>query len=431
MIFIVISIKILTFFLRLLKFGGGTSLPGYLIEKYRPGLISKLFAKYEKVVLITGTNGKTTTQQLLRHLLESKGLKIVSNISGANLFRGIITALIYDLSFTGKPKSEIAVIEVEEATMPIITRYVQPDFLVVTSLYRDQLDAYGEIVQTREYILNSIKASKRSKLILNGDDENVSSMMNEVKNKAILFSIKDSRKKEIFFERTHFKLHPKSKRIKRVWAENIHIENDLSTVFEVSGLYNSKIELQFASPGLQNIYNALSASVVARKLGKMGNAQLRQGFSSFQPAFGRGEIIKIGDKNVRLMLMKNPASFTANLNMLKNINELKLMIIINDNIADGTDVSWLWDTKVEVLQDTNMGWITVSGMRARDMLLRLKYAGIELLSTEIEENISKALKLSLSKLKSGETLFVLPTYTAMLEVRKAIGSMVKIKNMWE
>jgi UDP-N-acetylmuramyl tripeptide synthase len=430
MFIVILLSKIITFFLRLLRLGGGTALPGLIFEKYFPESLSKLTSNYKKIIFITGTNGKTTTQQLLRHLLEFKKVHVASNISGANIFRGIAAAIVSDCNVFGKAKSDIAVFEVEEATMPIITKIISPDYIIVTSLYRDQLDAYGEILQTREYILESIKQVPEAKIVLNGDDKNLSSIASEVKNKVVLFSIKDKRKDEIFYEKPHFKFKGR-KNIKKVYAKDISIENDLSTRFSLYGFKVPIKDLHFNSPGIQNIYNAVAACFIAKKIVRFGKSEIKAALSSFNPAFGRGEIIRINGKQVRLLLIKNPASFTANINMLKNVGALKLMILINDNIADGRDISWLWDSNIELLQKSNIAWITISGIRASDMLLRLKYANINSLSTEIEPNISKALGISLAKLRDGEMLFILPTYTAMLEVRKAIGSIVKVKEFWK
>lgn len=429
MILIIWFSKFIIFILRFLKLGGGTSLPGLFIEKYSPGILTRLTKDYRKIVLITGTNGKTTTQQFLRHLLESKNLKVCSNNSGANLIRGIAVTVISDCSVFGKSRSNIAVFEVEEATMPIITKLISPSHIIVTNLFRDQLDAYGEILKTRSYILRAIKQSPKAQVFLNGDDKNVSSIASEIKNEVTLFSLRDKRKYDIFFERAYFRFKSREG-IKRVYARNIKIEEDLSTRFSIFGLRNVVREVHFNAPGLQNVYNAVAGLCVAESIRKFKDDKLKVSFSQFMSAFGRGEIVKVSGKQIRLLLVKNPASFTANLNMLKHLLSLKLLIIINDNVADGTDVSWLWDTNIEMLQKADISWITISGTRAYDMALRLKYADVHPISVEVEPGITRALDISLSRLREEDTLFVLPTYTAMFRVRKAIGNIVKIREFW-
>ncbi len=189
MILTLFAIKLLVTIIRFSRLGRGTSLPGIIIEKYYPQLLEKLGSQFKKVIFITGTNGKTTTQHLISYLLKREDEDVCSNKSGANLIRGIATSIILDTTFTGKLKSDIGVFEVEEASMPILTKYLKPSHIVVTSLYRDQLDAYGELVKTRNYILNAVKSCPKSKLFLNKNDENVSSIASECNNDTTLFSI--------------------------------------------------------------------------------------------------------------------------------------------------------------------------------------------------------------------------------------------------
>ncbi|MBN2015923.1 DUF1727 domain-containing protein [Candidatus Dojkabacteria bacterium] len=422
--------KIVIVLLRFFRLGGGTSLPGLLIEKYFPSLISKSARKYKEIVLITGTNGKTTTQQLLKHLLTTKGIKVVSNVSGANLFRGIVSAILMDCNLFGKVRSDIAVFEVEEATIPNLVKYLVPNYIIVTNLFRDQLDAYGEVVKTRSYIQEAINRSREAVLILNSDDENVSSLSTGLRNKTIFFSIQDKRKKDIFFERKYFKFTGDKPR-DNAFAEKIKINEDLSSVFDYVGLNKIFKNIEFSPPGIQNIYSAIAAITTATQLTNFNNKELNKVFHSFIPAFGRGELVNVQGRSIKILLIKNPASFTANLSMLRSKSALKLMIVINDEIADGRDVSWLWDSKVELLSEADISWITVSGKRANDMLLRLKYAEVALLSADVESNIAEALSMSLARLKEGETLYILPTYTAMLGVRKAIGNITKIREFWK
>jgi len=429
MIFYIWIIKLLSVFVRLSGLGGATSLPGLLIEKFFPQKIKKLSSSYKKIVLVTGTNGKTTTQRCLRHILEIKGKKVVSNKSGANLLRGIISTLIFDRNILGKAKSDICIFEVEEATMPFIVEYLDASYVLVTNLFRDQLDAYGEVSKVREYIVNAIKKSPKAKVYLNKDDSNVNSISTEIDNEVDYFNIRDKRKKAIFYER---KLRRKHRRnVDIVYAGRIKIQEDLSTEFNI--YLNGQIyrNVRFEPPGLQNVYNAVSSIAIASDMYKLSKSEVINAFSTFRVAFGRGESVKIGKKSIRLLLVKNPASLTANMNMLLCKRDLKLMIILNDNIADGTDISWIWDAELESMSKTNIASLTISGKRAYDLNVRFKYAEIKAMSKEVEPNISRALDLALSKLNEGETLFILPTYTGMLEVRKVIGSIVKLSKFWQ
>lgn len=427
---IVFISKIIIFILRFFKIGGGTTLPGLLVEKYYPRLLKKFSKRYKKIILITGTNGKTTTQQLLRHLLESEDKKVVSNISGANLVRGIASAIIQDVSLVGKIESQIAVFEVEEASMPIIAKHVDPDFVVVTNLFRDQLDVYGEILQTRKYILEAIKRCKNAKLILNKDDANVASIANDLNNSVRYFYVDDERSKQLYYEREYFDIKP-NKSPKNCYAKNVELKQGMKTNFDVQFSRKKINDLSLSTPGLQNIYCAIAAVSVLCEITDCESQSIRHAFKSFKPAFGRGEKITVNNKNFRILLVKNPSSFTANLQMLKNISKLKLFIIINDNIADGRDVSWLWDADLSTLKKADLSWMSISGTRAYDMKLRCKYAGLEDKKIETEINLRKAFDISNAKLKEDETLFILPTYTAMLQIRKLFRSISNIKNFWE
>ncbi len=430
MIILAWILKLIGKFLRLSGLGGGTALPGIIIERFFPSFISKYTKNYDKIVLVTGTNGKTTTQKLTRHILENADVDVVSNTSGANLIRGIASSIINDMSIFGKVRSDVAVFEVEEATMPILCDYVNASYIIVTNLYRDQLDAYGEVMKTREYIITGIKKQRRATIVLLGDDENVSSIANEVKNRTVLFSVRDKRTKEIFYEKPSFR-YKSRKNVSRVYANYVKIQDDLSTRFNIYGSGKPIRDVHFQSPGIHYIYNAVAAVAVANRIKKQTSQKIRIAFEKFDPAFGRGEIIRVDDKTLRLLLIKNPASFTATLQMLEKKIDLKLLIIINDNIADGRDVSWLWDSRLEILDKENISWVTVSGTRAKDMMLRLKYADIGSLNVEVEEHIQKALDISLSNLNKEETLYILPTYTAMLDVRKFISNITDIKKFWK
>jgi len=425
MIIIVYITKIISFLLNLVKISGGTSLPGLLIENYFPHIITKLSKQYKVIVLITGTNGKTSTQRILAHILTVKDMKVNSNKSGANLLRGIITSVINDTNLLLRIKCDIAIFEVEEASLPILTKYIKSDFIVVTNIFRDQLDLYGELVKTRNLIVEGIKNNLNSHVFLNKDDPYVTSIKNDINNTVTYYKIKDKRKKNILYE-ILYKTSRTQKVDRYIYARDIILRKDLSSTFYVYGLDKKSYKISINNPGIENIYNTIAALSVAFKIVKLSDEDLNKAFLTLKQVFGRGEIIKIGEKVLRLFLIKNPASFTSNLETIKNINVLKLMIIINNKIADGKDVSWLWDVKFSVLKRTNISWVIISGKRAYDMDVRLKYTDLNLGNIETETNLNKAFDIALSKLSDGETLFILPNYTAMLEIRKIIGQLVKV-----
>jgi len=430
MILIILISKVSIFLLRLLHLGGGTALPGLLIEKIFPSYVAKLTRNFKTIIIISGTNGKTTTQTFLKHLYEEFGYTVTANISGANLLRGIAAKLLEDSNIFGTIQKDVGIFEVEEATMPIITKYISSTYIIVTNLFRDQLDAYGEVVTTRKYILGGIMNSPSAMVVINKDDPNVASIANEISNNILYFSIKDSARKDIFFERPFIK----KKKVKDgdiLFAENIIMNSDLSTSFDVISHPYNFTDLQFSSPGIHNVYNAIAALCIVRHNKDCTNKKVRNAFASFNPAFGRGEEIILDNKILKLLLIKNPAGFSATNSMLSQIKKLNILIIINDNIADGRDVSWLWDAKVEILADADIHSIVVSGLRSKDMYLRLKYAGCDMDKVTQKSSIKNAIKSVLDACSDGETIYVLPTYTAMLRLRDILSKKVTLQKMWE
>ncbi len=430
MFLLVLSLKLVSKILRFLKIGGGTALPGIVIEKYFPNIIKDLTKRYSKIVFITGTNGKTTTQYLIRHILEYCKIKVISNLGGSNLIRGIASTLINETNIFKNNEKSVAVFEVEEATMPILTKVISPNIIVITNIYRDQLDLYGEIYKTREYLLQSLLNSPNSFVILNGDDKNVGSLANNINNKVIFMHFKEMKKHKLKFEISIFKIH-RNANYEKIISKNLTLNEDLTFKFDIEYKHHNINDINVNVQGFQNIYCVMASIVTVLQIKNISKKTILQSLSSFKAPFGRGESLKIGNKTVKILLIKNPASFNANLYMLKNVSNLKLLIVINDNLADGRDVSWIWDSEIEMLEERNIGFITISGTRAYDMKLRAKYGGLGNIYIETEKNIPKAIDISLSKLNDNDTLFVLPTYTGMLEVRKNLGNIVKLKEFWE
>lgn len=430
MILIINFLKLILNILRFSKLGNGTTLPGLIIEKNFKSYFTYATKNCKNIILITGTNGKTTTQRFISYILKSFGLKVTSNGSGANLLRGIASTLIRDSDILGKVKSDFIVLEVEEATMPILTSLIQPNYIIITNIFRDQLDMYGEITKTREYILQALKNCPKSKVILNKDDENVASLANEISNKIIYFSV-ISKEKMPMFEKNVSRF----KRIKNtdsVYSENIIINKDLSTDFSFFKNSKKTLSLHFNPAGIAGIYNATAAlAFLTDFFNKDKFSKIERFTKTFLPVFGRGEEININQKKLKIILVKNPASFTLTLDSLKNVLNLNLLLILNDNIADGRDISWIWDINFDHLNKKNIQSITISGTRAFDMCLRIKYNNFENFKIFVEPNLRKALDYALSRTSKNQTLFILPNYTAMLEIRKIISTMTKISSMWQ
>lgn len=429
---IVAFAKLLTLALRVSGRGSGTALPGYLVGRYFPFVLEALVSQIPVVVAITGTNGKTTSQTMLSAVLDQMPrAKVLRNKAGANLSQGILSELLKQSNAIGRLDFTHAVLEVEEATLPRIAKLIKPNIIAVTNLYRDQLDAYGEIDRTEKLIRDGIAQCPAAAVVVNGDDPRTSRLTQGLENATYFMSLAPEYARFLPYEG---KLNSRVPGSQGLEATNICINEDLTTDFSVQGqINNEKVYLPQArtvSPGFFHVYNALTAIAIANLLGIDGATAIA-GLQTFKPAFGRGEILtrQQGDKQVsyRLLLVKNPASFSLSLELLRNIPALKLILAINDNTADGKDVSWLWDSELERLNQADIEWVLCTGIRAKDMAVRLKYAlDVPPGSIPAEEPIRQIIDLSFQKASSGDTVFVLPTYTAMLEFRKLMGKTLDV-----
>ena len=430
---IVAFAKLLTLTLRVSGRGSGTALPGYLVGKYFPFVLEALISQIPNIVAITGTNGKTTTQTMLNAMVEAtEGVSILRNKAGANLSQGILSELLKQSNAYGRLDFTHAILEVEEATLPRIAAILKPQVIAVTNLYRDQLDAYGEIDRTEKLIRDGIAQCADAAVVVNGDDPRTARLTQGLGNATYFVSLSEDYSKFLPYEGS---LHHRSKGEQGLEATRIHINQDLTTNFDVRGTIDDEpvqvTGARTASPGFFHVYNALTAMTIAQLLGVDSETAIR-GLRNFKPAFGRGEIMtrQVGSKrvNYRLLLVKNPASFSLSLELMRNIPNLKLILAINDNTADGKDVSWLWDSQLERLNNAQIQWILCTGIRAKDMRVRLKYA-LEPQSTDsipTVENIREAIDLSFHQANDGDTIFVMPTYTAMLEFRKLMGKTLDV-----
>jgi len=436
---------------RRLHRGGGTSLPGLLALRMDPHALAKLSKKLSDSVIITGTNGKTTTANMLAEILRAHGSKIIHNTAGANLVSGLLTAMI-DGKSTGY-EGKIGLFEVDEATIPKVAAQLQPKFVLVTNIFRDQLDRYGELDHTADLIRKSLPAlGDDTSVILNSDDPRVAALADDLNLRPIFFGLEDESyaashldeaqdskacllcgtaleyKLQYFahlgiYACPHCGFSRPEPQVKAVDIE-LSLSGTRFSVVTPSGSFSLTIK----PAGLYNVYNALAAIAIAIQHG-VDTAVIKAALEEFKPAFGRMEEVKIGDKTVRLMLMKNPTGFNQVISALNLDDSPKnLIIAINDNLADGIDISWLWDVDIERLGEFN--FVIASGVRGEDMALRLKYADFETKRILVENNIEKAIESGLSRIASCEEISLLATYTAMLKARKYLQKIGDIGAFW-
>lgn len=448
--------KIAMFLTRSLRRGGGTALPGLIAEKIDKNILAKLSSNLKLgTIIITGTNGKTTTAKMIYEILSLSGIDVLTNYSGSNLSRGIVSELIARSNLFGtKIKGDICIFEIDEATMPEAVPSLRPKLVLVTNIFRDQLDRYGEVDKTVELIGNSLRTMpKDSLVILNADDPLVSSLSNYNDN-ALFFGIEDSSLKtdsnlaidgkncplcgaELDFEYRYFghlgKYTCSECKYKRPAPSNTVFKVELETERSLITLHTSakqNLDIILNVPGVYNIYNALAAASCASWLGISGS-NIKLGLENFTSAFGRMEKIRIKEKDIYLLLVKNPIGYNETLRSFTSDNlKRDFLLILNDYFADGTDISWIWDCNLEILKDRAKS-ITVSGTRAEDMALRLKYADIDMRFVRIEKDLKKALNTALGNITANETLYIFPTYTAMMELRNLLVRNGYVRPFWQ
>lgn len=453
-------------FLNKLSGSGATAAPGLYALKVDPNILKKLSKKIKKgTIVISGTNGKTTTARLTFDILSAK-YKIIHNRQGSNLLRGIASTFIKHSSIFGKIDFDLALWEVDEATLPEVVKNINPKTVVLLNLFRDQLDRYGEVDTTRSKWQKALlKLPKESTLVLNADDPSIPQAAKFSKARSVYFGVGDivvklpsighiadvkhcpNCENKIVYEALfsshlgHYKCsNCDFKRPKpQIIASNLTFKQNFSTSLTLTINNQTPLAIHANFPGLYNVYNVVAAAAIANKYG-ISAAKLRETIESFSTAFGRFQSLStptspvfdpeglrperagMGSKSVLIFLIKNPTGANEVLRVLALKKKLNLLIILNDKIADGRDVSWIWDTNWEVLKD-KIKMLTISGTRDWDMATRLKYADYKLSKNNIYKEINYSIIGSLDKLNKGDTLIILPTYTSMLEVQKVLHNM--------
>ena len=432
---------------------GGTAMPGRIALRIYPSLLAVL-SKSVKVVAVTGTNGKTTSSRIIEEAFSEQKLSYFANRSGANLLSGITTEFVMNSTLWGKAKKEYAIIECDEAAAVRVFPQLQPKVIVVTNLFRDQLDRYGEVTHTLSNIRTAVSTVPEATLCLNADCSLTASLANDLPNSVVYFGIeKDavpSAEKPLISDATHC-IRCKTEYIYHYITFGhlggfecpkcgYHREKADYSVIKVlrQGADGSSIQMSLRGqnikaevnlPALYNVYNAAGSIAAIMEMGFSADTAVNA-VEKFQCGFGRMEKFNLGG-GTRLMLAKNPAGCNQVLEFLKEVkNPFVLVLCLNDRSADGTDISWIWDVDYEALPSfsDNLKEIIVSGDRAADMLLRIKYTGFPLEKIFEERNYEQLVQ----KLSGYEDqIFIIPTYTAMLDLRKTLIRHCGGADFWE
>lgn len=405
--------------IKALNLGNGSTWPGHIALKVNKRFIEQALNKKDiKTIVIAGTNGKTTTSRLITRIIEKNGGKVVKNQSGANLLNGIASTIVLESDFAGKLKTDFAVLEVDENTLPLVIKTFTPDYIICLNLFRDQLDRYGEVDAIAKKWKESFKRlSKETTVILNADDPLIAFLGKDVKAKTLCFGLNENgiSKKQEAADSTHC---PNC--FEKLTYQSFTFSHLGNWQCNKCGFKKPRLNLsktgKYPLTGTYNKYNTLAAFLTLKTIGYT-EERIKKGLKNFSPAFGRQEILIAKDKKVQIFLAKNPTSFNESLRTINEHSAKNLLIILNDRIPDGRDVSWIWDTDFNLAK--NIKNIIVSGDRAFDIALRVKYSEIPA-KLEAIDNLKDAIENALEKTDKNETLFILPTYSGMLEVRKLL-----------
>ncbi len=435
--------------------GGGTTMPGRVARGIAPDVISRLASRLRHgTIVITGTNGKTTTARLISHILGHAALVAVHNRAGANLAAGIAASLVQQSTLGGRPRGDIGLFEVDEATLPLVTPSLRPRAVVLTNLFRDQLDRYGEIdIVASRWRAALEQLDAKTVVIFNADDPLVSDVGRE-RQATVPFGIEDDScglgtiehtadarycyrcgipyvYSTVYFGHMGFYHCPRcgtarpAPAVTAVGVTNRGIDGTQFTLRTPQGAAQVDVSL----PGVYNIHNVLAAAACSLQVGVPLEIIVRA-LGTFAPAFGRAERVRIDGREAILLLAKNPAGFNEVLRTVLRADAQHALIAINDLTADGRDISWLWDVDFEMLAG-RLQRVVVSGLRAEDMALRLKYAGLSPEAMVVEKDLASALTEALRSPANVAPVYVLPTYTAMLQLRKILQARGFVRGFWE
>ncbi|MBW4446357.1 MAG: Mur ligase family protein [Spirirestis rafaelensis WJT71-NPBG6] len=420
--------KSVTFGVRSLRLGAASVLPGSIARRIEPQLLQLLSHQVKNgVILIAGTNGKTTTSLLLCEILQRKGYRVAHNSTGANLENGLMTALMENSNFLGKLDVDYAILEVDENIVPKVLAPIQPKLILCLNLFRDQLDRYGEVDTISKRWTKAIATlSPETIVVANADDPTICYLGQQLSQQRVSFF--GLNEPENYLEAIPHAVDsiycPKCGHAldyKGVYLSHMGEYSCPSCGFTRSKPTLDSSEWQQILVGLYNKYNTLAAATAAKELG-IDEATIRDTIPNFQAAFGRAEELKINGKNVRILLSKNPVGTNETIRVVTQSSDKTTLLVLNDKVQDGEDVSWIWDVDTEKLVERG-GTLVVSGDRAYDMALRLRYSEFSPQSNFnliVEENLRQAINTALERTPNNETLHILPTYTAMLDVREAL-----------
>jgi lipid II isoglutaminyl synthase (glutamine-hydrolysing) len=429
--------------------GGGTTIPGKLLAELDRGAIDRLAARLGAgTAVVSATNGKTTTTAMAAEILRSRH-QLAHNAAGANLISGVASALLT------AGDADLGLFEVDEAALPELVERLRPRSVCLGNLFRDQLDRYGELEFVAERWRNAVaELPESSRLVYNADDPQLAAA-SEDRVGSVAFGLDDPRVARPSLQHAADSKYcvrcgtpyayaaayvghlgdyrcPRGDHVRpplEVAAREVSLHGLERASFQLDTPDGSRrIELRL--PGLYNIYDAVAAAALARSLGA-GLDEIAAGLERFSAAFGRFERVAVGEKRILLLLIKNPAGANEAVRTLVDGGASRVLVVaLNDEIADGRDVSWIWDVDFEPLLP-GLDRLVASGGRAAELALRFRYGGLDESAIEVEPDLGSALDRGLELTPDGGELVVLPTYTAMLGLQRLLSARGLAKPYWE
>lgn len=423
--------------------GGGSALPGLVVEKLDPGFLSRVLGRLPYgVVAVSGTNGKTTTTKMIVEMLEAQGLKVFTNRTGSNFSRGVVAAAVQECSIGGRLDADVAVLELDEAHAMYFIDRVPPRFTLLLNVLRDQLDRFGEI-DTTAGLLQRIANATTEGLVVNGEDPLVARIGDRTRERGGVdvreFGL-SAGLRALFPSDDDFHAQAAGADAPAAAERDADVRlvevGDHAAAFDIAGeRHRTELRLE----GLYNTFNAAAALATVRLvLGagplpgsrrapvEAGTEAIVDALAQVRPAFGRGERLELDGRPLELVLVKNPAGFRLGLASFAAAG-VDSMIAINDQYADGRDMSWLWDVDFGTLADEGVD--TVSGTRAWDMALRLEHDDVAV--GHVDEDLRAALAAFRARTSSDDRpRRIYCTYTAMLELRRALAELTDVEDIW-
>ena len=444
---------------RLLRIGGGTSLPGIIARRIDPTVLKSVVgtSRAEKIV-ITGSNGKTTTARMTAAIAKHSGHSVSQNRTGSNMLQGVTSVAVNFADVFGRLDSNVLLFEIDEGTIPLAVPEIEPDVVVITNIFRDQLDRYGELYSVAKALNRMLESlPESSTILLNGNDPQVASFGQHAKARRLFFGLETAEvgtpvpeqsadiircihcQEDLLYEAaylSHLGLYrcpncdytlPKLD----IAATSVKLAPDGEGPTQVT-MRTPAGELEFAIPlpGIHNVYNA-AAAIGASLAAGFGLDDVAAAMSRLRPAFGRLEKIPAGDRSIYLAFVKNPTSFNLVLRLVaQHAGEKHLMLVASNTVVDGEDFSWLWDIDLEEIAP-QVRDVICSGSKAEELAMRLKYAEVPTDRITIIHEREAALDAALKHVGPGGTLYIMASYTPTHELRRIMQRRGWVKHFWE